>query len=377
MIETKEAPSTDAQPANTDTDAPSVNAPPPSPSRRGGWLGLLALLLSLAVAGALGYAYVSILMPLQAAKSALEQGLEQVRTEHQQVLTGLDERLATMDAAVKAVAEGEQAALERFSRFESQLSQLRGQAHWAEREWVLAEVRYLLRTAEDRLRYMRDVGTAQVAARSALARLDQLADPALAPIRQAIQRDLQILKQYKRTEPVAVLGRLEALISALQALPSASARGEAEASAPASASPAEVAAPSEAQSWFDRLTQGLSERIRVIRHDDALNALARNTVDQQAYNLLRLRLESLRLALLQEDLPGYQREVQAMEQWVAAMLEPRLSQPLLAELRGLRESNPFSALPSLEASIAQLSAMLEATGERGEGGSAPAVEGAP
>ncbi len=332
-------------------------------------LATLALLLAIALAAAGAYGYRYLIQPLQGVRAELlgvqalsDQAFQASIEDFKQRLDSLGSELAQANAQIVD-------AESRFTGYESRLDQLRGQAHWTQREWVLAEIVHLLQVGEARLRFMRDAGTAQNAARSALTRLDQIADPALMPLRQQLQRDIRILSQYRKPDPATLLGPVEAQIRTLKPLPGAAARSVSE--APPSPEPvSESDAVDEASTWYERVSAMVTSRVRVIHHDSALNALAHDTVDQQAYQLLQLRLESLRLTLLADDAAGFQRELEAMIQWVGGLLEARTAQPILEVLRGLRESDPFPPLPSLQGTIAQLEEVLgpASSTEGGESG---------
>ncbi|MGF1546976.1 MAG: uroporphyrinogen-III C-methyltransferase [Thiotrichales bacterium] len=330
-------------------------------------LAVLALLLGLSLMGVGAYAYRHVIQPLQQLSDGMQSQHAESELNHQTALADLQGKLDTLAQQLNQTHDQVINAESRFQGYETQLDQIRGQAHWSQREWVLAEIAYLLQVGEARLRYMRDADTAQTAARNALMRLDQIADPALAPLRQQLQRDLRILQQYRKPDPAALLAPIEAQINALKPLPSAAARSDAaSAYAAADAEAAAAQAPSATDAWYTRAAAAVTSRVRVIHHDSALNAIARETVDQQAYQLLRLRLESLRLAILQDDEDVFQRELGAMMQWVGGLLEEKTAQPILDVLRGLRERGPFPDLPSLQGTIDRFTAVISASSQTEE-----------
>lgn len=331
------------------------------------FLSLSSLLLT---AGALGGGYYLYLNEYKPMKQSFQTANESVRQELSAQSVAVSDQLHQQMEAVGQVNQGlvsDQESLRgSFAGIDEDLSILRYKANWSQREWTLAEVGYLLRMADDRLIYMRDVETTKAALRSAVRRIEHLADPSLVGLEQQIGGDLQALNLYVRPDPNALLARLERLIAELKPYPFETQTDDEATPVDSSESIAEKSSgkmviEEPVPQWvtlFKTAKNELTSRVRVARHDQKLNALDQNTVRQYQLELSSLRLEAIRMALLREDEPSFQREVLALESWAKTNLTSKKSLPIRAELQKLSKGGIFKPLPTLRGSWQALQTFL-------------------
>jgi len=220
---------------------------PSAPPRRAGVaLGGLALLVALAVAGWNGWLWwqdrsaTSEAADLSGVLARLQDdqaGLLQDQAEQSRRLAtlerlGLDEGLDRLDQAIeeaRSVAGSDRARLasleealagigDRLDGVESRLAALVVRGESPRQGLELAEVDYLLRSANERLRLYGDQRTADRALELADEQLAAMDDPVYLSVRQAIAAARGALEDVQRPDPIALtetLGRLQSRVPAL------------------------------------------------------------------------------------------------------------------------------------------------------------------
>ena len=314
-------------------------------------LSILALLASLGGIGA-GYYYLDQKL---GQRGQNEDRLRALATEVDdkvaQLNAGVDDKLAATQSELKqqlnALTAEQQALAQRQQALEDHLTLLRNRDKWRKRDWSLAEIGYLVQIASDRLQFMRDRPTAIAALTTALQRLDRLADASLADLRRQLKSDIQRLQSWQARNPLDALQALEAEIGKLTPQPTHS-------------PPATEQTPQDGQprSLKQRLAQALEKRIRVQHLDKPLNALDRNTVQWQALSMLQLKLETLRLALQQDNPAAFRHTLISIRQWVVEHLDAQHRAALLKIIDDLDAERIFAPPPDLKDTQAMLRAML-------------------
>ncbi len=168
-------------------------------------------------------------------------------------------------------------------------------------DWLYAEVEYLLRLANQRLQLERDVAGVKALLQTADERLAQADNPALTPVRRAIQSELAALRSVPEVDRTGLYLMLMAQQEQLAQLPL---EQDVEQLAAQGNDTSPVSG--DWQQQLSRFGQELKELVVVRKHDQALEALL--TPDQEAYlrQNLRLQLEQAQLALLQANPELYQ-----------------------------------------------------------------------
>lgn len=348
--------------------ADKVDKPSTADSKKpkgAGFALFLAFLSLLATAGLAGGAYYFYLTQYQPMVQAFQAANESVRQDMAAQSVSVSDQLQQQMGEVTQLNQGLVADQENlrstFTGIEEDLSILRYKANWSQREWTLAEVGYLLRMANDRLIYMRDVETTKAALRTAMRRIDHLADPSLVSLQQQISSDLKALNFYTPPDPNALMAKLEGMIAVLKPFPFGKHEAPTNETTEETVSSGETLV-SEPESrlveLFKFASNELKSRVRVIHHDEKLNALDQNTVRQHQLEMASLRMEAMRMALVREDEAAFRRELLALDNWATINLTNKNAIPIREELKALSEANIFQPLPTLSGSWQMLQSFL-------------------
>jgi uroporphyrin-3 C-methyltransferase len=257
-----------------------------------------------------------------------------------EAIAGVQARLAVLEGRL-AESESQRAALEAHYQ---ELSRNRD-------DWAYAEIEQSLFIASQQLSLAGNVKAALTALQSADVRLRRMDRPQLAPLRKAINRDIERLKAAPHADTLAISSRLDTLIAQVDTLPLAM-----DAAAQAAPQPAADSGTDAATSW-ERLWRDvaaeLGRLIRVQRMDQPDAALLSPS---QAFFLrenLRLRLLSARLALLAHDAKSYKADLKAARDWLSRYYATRNNSVArtLETLRSLHDANVGIEAPEINATL--------------------------
>lgn len=195
-----------SQPETDNPEQPADKTPKP---RRlvVGVLAFLALLLAIAAIAGGGYLYWEM-QTLKSSTDSLAAGqLNLSRT------LDFRSRLNTIDQRIDAIS---QQNLKSYGVVEARFEELQDSVHVlqetgsrSDRDWVIAETRYLLKMAQHRLALAGDLDSATAAMRAADAQLHTLADVSLLPVREALAKEIASLRSTPKPD---IEGKVLALI---------------------------------------------------------------------------------------------------------------------------------------------------------------------
>ena len=232
-----------------------------------------------------------------------------------------------------------------------------------QRAWQLAEIRYLLRLANQRLIMAGDTQSAEALLRSADNTLRELDDADLHALRAAVAADLAAVRAIPQLDIQGLYLRVEALMREADALVLFELPQRAVATEPPSA-----------EDWRGRLAQGyaaavakLSEYIVVSRRDVPIEALMDPQYEGLVRQNLRMLLEQAQAAMLSGNAVLYGKSLERAEGWVTQFFkeDERSAQAMAEELRRLRDERVAVSRPDLGASLAALDAVMRTRLERG------------
>lgn len=232
-----------------------------------------------------------------------------------------------------------------------------------QRAWQLAETRYLLRLANQRLIMAGDTQSAEALLRSADNTLRELDDTDLHALRAAVATDLAAVRAIPQLDIQGLYLRVEALMREADALVLFELPERAVATEPP-----------RAEDWQARLAQGyaaavakLSEYIVVSRRDVPIEALMDPQYEGLVRQNLRMLLEQAQAAMLSGNAVLYRKSLERAEGWVTQFFkeDERSAQAMAEELRRLRDERVAVSRPDLGASLAALDAVMRTRLERG------------
>lgn len=356
----------------------SGGAPPSTPvaKRRGSGglalLWLLVLVLVIAV-GYLGWQHWLLyssgdLAARQQVLSRLEQSLTTVDSEVSDVRRDLETRF--LQAEQRATVRDE-AVRERLQEQQGRLNELTSSGR---SEWALSEVEYLIRLASHRLLVDRDVVVATTLLQNVDQLLQELDDPQLFRVRQAVASDLSALRLVERVDRTGLYLRIDALQQAVADLPLE--RHLHDLGEPLTLGRDQHrqtdGQDSTASTWWRSLTTRLKAAwhhldgyIRIYRRDDAIEPLL--SPDEELYLRLNLRLmlEQAQLALLQQEQGAYEISLNKAHAWLGDyFVTDDRTQALQEELSALSEQAVVQVLPNLDDSLGAIRQVLRAQAQQ-------------
>ncbi|ABE60451.1 uroporphyrinogen-III C-methyltransferase [Chromohalobacter israelensis] len=340
----------------------SQGTPPPggastTPSRGGNGSGrglailalVIAVIVAIVVALGLGYGW----KRLQAQQAELASAGE----ENAQTIATLRDRLDQREQAFASLRDDFASYRQDVDdNLDKVLAELAEEQDADPREWLHAEAEYLLRLANQRLRLERDVQGAQALLEAADQRLAEADNPALIPVRRAIQSELAALDSVPRVDQTGLYLALMAQQEQLATLPLKQDVEEI-AAQNADDSPLEGG-------WREQLARlggELKDLVVVRRHDEALEALM--TPEQESYlrQNVRLLLEQAQLALLKTEPKLYRASLDKATTLIERYYdtEREAVTTSLERLRSMRDKTIRPELPDISESQQTLKDFIE------------------
>jgi uroporphyrin-3 C-methyltransferase len=296
----------------------------------------------------------------EASMASLEERLGAAKsTINADELTRREERLAAVENQLSALQEQagqDQASLgavqgslrsleQRLSATESGLVTVAAASQNSSVELDIAEIDFLLRTANERLQLFADPVAADMALQAADLQIEALSDPIFLSVRQRIATARQALAQVAVVDRVPLMARITDLQSRVSTLPF---RGEVEKQT--------VAELPEDAGWWQSFKHTLSSLVTVRRRvpeDQSMLSLDDKDYLRQG---LWLQFESARLALMRNDDEVYAASLNRVDDTVEQFFQNGSSQvqAMLLETAGLKQVNIAPAMPDISAPWTQL-----------------------
>jgi uncharacterized protein HemX len=228
-------------------------------------------------------------------------------------------------------------------------------------EWQIAEVEFLLKLAARELHLAQDVRTAITALKEADVLLAKVGSVNYLPVRQQIARDMSSLEAVPVPDIVGMSQRINAMMLGLKPLPALIATPVTEEPAPATEDATSVV---EGNSlWADykrKVLETLNDAIVIRQHDKPLQMQLDADARLHLFQLLQLRLENLRLLVLQGDVVGFKAQLNLIRETLNAYYPPDQAKPLLAELDDIGKVELQPGIPDISASLKQLESARQA-----------------
>lgn len=274
-------------------------------------MALLLAVLALAAGGYLGYVYYEKQQPLNA---ELRTALKDIRSDTAQI----EEKRAALQAALQKELDTFKGQLDHTSDVQDTLrravDKMISDLGRNRNDWVLAEAEQLLLMANYRLQLARDTQTAVVALRAADRRLEQLADPALLPIRKLIADEITEVQSLGRADVPGIALQLGSLANAVGKLPLDTDRTF----RPLSTAAVSQATEDEGSGWRF-LREMWHDLIGLVRIRVSANVQKPLLSPEQSYFLqenLRLMLYGAQLAALHGDSATYRQNIDSAQAWI-------------------------------------------------------------
>jgi len=264
---------------------------------------LLVLLLAGAVAAGGYYLWQEqqrLLQHQQSDNSRLQQQLSQLQNRS----SGLDQSIRSNTAAIQALKQAQQQT-EEISQRAIQIT------NRSQRDWILAEVDYLLRLASRRLEIARDINGAIAALQAADGRIHDLGDLNLLPIRKQLAKDIGQLKALHQADVNGTALALEQMLNHVAELPFKSVQEEVKTQIEETTDKTEEEKP---KGFVDSVISTVKNIGDIKVHQRSIQPASSAEQQQQIEQILRSHLLSARLAVLRYDQSQFSHDIQQAQQ---------------------------------------------------------------
>lgn len=353
-----------AQQASTeaaDTSAAETAAPakvaPVSGGRAIAVFALLLSVLALAAGGYAGYLYYERQLPFNAELVTTVTGVQNDARQLEEKRAALQKEIESLQQQLKQAQDVQGTLRSAVDKIVNDLGRNRN-------DWVLAEAQQLLLIANYRLQLAGDVETSVIALRVADRRLEQLADPALLPIRKLIAEEITQLQALDRVDVPGVALQLGSLAKALGEWPLDTDR----VFRPTTVAAVSAVSPdNEAAAWkyLREIWHDLQSLVRIRVSADVQKPLL---LPEQSYFLrenLRLMLYGAQLAALQGDTATYKQNIETADSWIKDYFDANSQAVINAqqELEKLANEKILIQPPDISASLNALRIFMQKQGQ--------------
>lgn len=337
---------------SADTDAPAAKA---TEEKKPGatWPGKVALILSVAALGASGYLYWLTLQQTQSnemLRSSLAQDVQNNLTssnnETNRSIADLGRRLddvRTQAAADKIGVEELQLRLTRS------MQQINAKQQDNSTEWLLAEVEYLLRLANQRVLMEKTADGALTLLKSADKILSETDDVTIYEVRKALATDIATLEAVPQVDTEGVflkLGAMNDQVEKLRLIPLAEKRELPDLLK-------EITPDSVSESWasgmkanWNSAMDKLGSLVVIQQRDGKIEPLLSPKETFYLKQNLHLMLEQAQMALLQREQGAYDNSLTKAQAWAAEYFDKK-DAATQAIVRGLEDLKPVQVSPEV------------------------------
>lgn len=248
-------------------------------------------------------------------------------------------------------------------RLDSHNQRIRSLTGTSREDWLLAESRYLLRLASQRLLVENSTEGAQALLQAADKILDGIDDNELLPVRTSIANEIIALKLAKTVDKQGIYAGIDAIKDQLKTLPSAPYEMKFNENNPTKAEIDETEDKTSFHPWKSvKKMFGHLDRYIVIKHeyDEVPDLLYSEQEQKQIRNNMLLMLEQAQFALLHEEADIYQRSLsQVLKWWNTHFIHYEQQEVLSVKIKSLLEENIIVRIPAIDRSAKLLSDYID------------------
>ena len=251
-------------------------------------------------------------------------------------------------------------------RLDSHSARIQGLAGTSRQDWLLAEVRYLLRLANQRLLVEQNTLGAQGLLEAADKILQSIDDNGLLPVRDALAKELIALKIADTVDKEGLYLKISALKAQIQALPLIPFLQE-DKSAQNISLLEKTEVVDEEPIWYQKIFSSvknslanIGDLIQIRKHDTTPELLISEQQQYQVLNHLTLMLEQAQFALLHEKKAIYRDSLSKAEQWWSTYYgHYREHETIKNEITQLKQQAVTQTLPDISRSSKLISEYIE------------------
>jgi len=353
-----------------------ASAPVAAASQGASWPGKLALVLSVAALGASGYLYWQGMQQVQKISQENEVLRSEINAKVDSTISGarsdLSSNIAQMNrqlGEVKAQANTDkQNVNELQDRLTRSMKQLAAKQTNSRKDWLLAEVEYLLRLANQRILMENTVNGALQLLKSADKILAETDDVTIYDIRKAVAADIASLEAVPKLDTEGLflkLGAMNRQVADLRVTPLSKQHELPEMLKEITPETVQASWASGVQESWAKAMAKLESLIVIQHRDEPVKPLLSPEQKYYLQQNLNLMLEQAQLALLQRRQDSYDSALLKAEEWLGTYFQQDdgVTQGLLRGIGELKSVKVSPALPDISNSLTELKAYLHQMAE--------------
>ena len=352
--------------ANHSAETDDMTGLQPQKTKGTAFLTLALLFVIAAIGGLVWYGWVYYLQPqkqrIQLLEESVNRQLELSNHLNNQQQSANKARTAT-EKLLDSLNDSQQLVEQRLESHSNRLRDLSGTSR---DDWMLAEAKYLLRLASQRLLMERGTVGAQALLKSADEILTAIDDADLFIVRQAVAKDLMALKLAPTVDREGIYLQLAALIDAVEKLPVIPLSSQRQLISSAERAESEHIVDNDSE-WHSRLWSelrdtfvNLGQFIRIRHHDKPPEPLLSDEHKYYLAHNLRLMLEQSQSALLREQSEVYWQSLEQAKRWLNQYYVHYANKDILVEeINQLQQKQVVQSLPDISGSLEQLTDYID------------------
>ncbi len=356
-------------------DAPPVSpaaasTPPAQPPAKpaSGWPGKIALLLSVAALALAGYLFwLNLQQSAQLAdqqtalRLSIDTAVTEARSSSSDGISQLQQQLSQVQQQALADKQNIDELQQRLTR---SIQQITAQQNTDRNDWLLAEVEYLLRLANQRVLMEQTATGALTLLKSADEILRETDDVGIYEVRKALAADIAALEAVPQLDTEGVflqLGALNAQVDKLPLLPVAKQRELPELLQQVTPETVAESWRSDLQAIWNKLVEQFNSLIVIQHRDEPVEPLLSPQQNYYLQQNLHLMLEQAQQALLLRKAVSYQASLDKSAQWIRDYFDPdsSVTQSLLRSLDELKAIDVAPVMPDISGSLKSLKQYLK------------------
>jgi uroporphyrin-3 C-methyltransferase len=341
-------------------------------SRSGFWFGIIILLIIIGLAGAGFFLFTQLREQQASLGGEVDKGdmqlieLSKQISGYQSQLASVQSQLATLEASIAGKDTHYTKTLEDFSRLHNEkldstrkelnsaIQQVQRQLGKTRGDWLIADAEYLLSTASERLHLIGDVNTTRAALEAADQRLRESGDAAVFKVREQIAKDIAALNRVEVPDIVGIYSSIQTQASQIDNLtlflPYAG-----KTPTPPKAPEKPVDQTQDKQDLIDSALNELEEIVTIRHTEQPIKAILTQEEAQFIKEQLRLKLETVKVALVQHNEPLYQASLTDAKKWTEQhFMQNTQAKNFIAELDRMKGVQIQSQFPDISLSLKML-----------------------
>jgi len=339
-------------------------------SRSGFWFGVIILLVVIGIAGA-GYYLLMQLRERQTNLGGEVKGeLSKKVADYQSQLSAIQSQLSTIESTIagkdahytKALDDYAKLHNERLDNLRKEMSDsiehLQRQLGKTRGDWLIADAEYLLSVANERLHLIGDVNTSREALEAADQRLRESGDAAVFKVREEVAKEIAALKNVPVPDIVGLFGSVQALqgqVDQLALILPYSGKTLAPPAKEKEEKPGAEGKTDQGSGLVDSALNELEDIVTIRRTDQPVEEILTPQQVQFVREQLRVKLEMIKIALVQQNEAIFHASVQDAKAWTEKnFTQIGENQKFINELNRLSETKIRSHFPDISASLKML-----------------------